>query len=69
MGAYLQVLEGMCDCGILFLIAFCMVVVISFNNGSGTSAILLFLVMMCKHLLKIQDCMDYIAFSSTLKCK
>lgn len=71
MGAYLQVLEGMCDCGMLFLVALCMVVVIyagSFINGSGTSAILLFLAIMCKHLLKIQDCMDYIAFTSTLKC-
>jgi hypothetical protein len=45
MGAYLQVLEGMCDCGTSFLVAFCMVVAIyaeSFNNGPGTSAILLF---------------------------
>lgn len=72
MGAYLQVLEGMCDCGLLFLVALCMVVVIyagSINNGSGTSAILLILAIIWKHLHKIQDCKDYIAFTSTLKCK
>ena len=55
MGAYLQVLEGMCDCGILFLVAFCMVVAIyagSFNNGPGTNVILLFLAIMCNHFPK-----------------